>query len=368
MARANRYLSVNVLGFSLLAFFAFLLVGLALIDSFRAGIWPAFSLSIALIGLIYAFGIEWRNVIEANFGKILSLNNLWLFLSVFLGALLTFIVNVEVGLGPVVAASVIAIIAAFIIPKFGVPIYCGAFAGMSCPTIFDYIPMVAVAGALGGVTYVICQKVFNGFGGKLGTIAFIGCVIPIVMRAKGFRPAGDIIGFQVGLMMVACSVIAALATYDLSVRLKNGPVLASGAIGLLGGLILPPVFAGYGQTLAVVAICASFAGMSTPERVKNEALLTCGALLTGLIFIFSDPFMGGAGGKLGTIAFASVISVSGLYGIAHHLPNCLKQIGHLFSHNLKMKSQPAQIKKGQIQKRGSNTVRTDGTSPGEYDL
>jgi hypothetical protein len=35
------------------------------------------------------------------------------------------------------------------------------------------------------------------------------------------------------------------------------------------------------------------------------------ALFAGVVFIFSTPHMGGAGGKLGTIAFGSVLSVVG---------------------------------------------------------
>ncbi len=55
------------------------------------------------------------------------------------------------------------------------------------------------------------------------------------------------------------------------------------------------------------------------KRVKNEVYMIIAALICALVFIYSAPYLGGAGGKLGTIAFGSVISVFGLY-------QCLKFI------------------------------------------
>lgn len=91
----------------------------------------------------------------------------------------------------------------------------------------------------------------------------------------------------------------------------NGPVLASSVVGMLGGLVLPVVFPAQGANLAVVAICASFGGMSSRERLPNAWAVLAVGVFTGVVFIFSTPHLGGAGGKLGTIAFGSVLAVSG---------------------------------------------------------
>ena len=88
--------------------------------------------------------------------------------------------------------------------------------------------------------------------------------------------------------------------------------MASGTVGIAAGLLMPHYFPGdEGQTLAVMAMCASYAGMSGQARIPNLYLMALVGLFCGLIFIFSMPLAGGAGGKLGTIAFGAVLAVRG---------------------------------------------------------
>jgi len=95
--------------------------------------------------------------------------------------------------------------------------------------------------------------------------------------------------------------------------------MGSAIVGLLGSLFLPVLHPERGGLLAVMAICASFAGMSAPERVPNEGLIALAGLFTALIFMFTSPYLGGAGGKLGTIAFGSVSSIQGMLAVFHVL-------------------------------------------------
>lgn len=312
MPKKAPHLAAGILGFLLLASMTLLLVVLAFVGSLGTSVIPALVLLAALIGLVWAMAAEWPSVFKAAPGWLWAPRNINLFLAVFGGTLVTYYLSAHVGLGAVVAASLVAIIAALVLPAYEVPIYCGAFVGMSCPSVYVSLGSISVAGALGGAVYVIVQMAFNGFGGKLGTIAFISCVLPVVVGGRGFRVPGDPPELALGLQIVACAVVAAVATYVVSIRFKHGAVMGSGIVGMIAGLLLPNLMMANGGLLAVVAICASFAGMSSPERVRNELLLALGGVLTGVIFIYSDPFMGGAGGKLGTIAFASVIAVSGL--------------------------------------------------------
>jgi hypothetical protein len=87
--------------------------------------------------------------------------------------------------------------------------------------------------------------------------------------------------------------------------------MASGIVGVVAGLILPVLFPEIGGTLAVMAICASFVGMSSAKHFPNALPLAVAGLFLGLIFIYSMPFLGGAGGKLGTMAFGSGLAVRG---------------------------------------------------------
>lgn len=99
---------------------------------------------------------------------------------VTLGSIVTFIISVE-GLGPVFAAAVIGLLYCTTAGRIGKSweelspaVYCGAFVGMSFVPVFTQLWMVALAGLAAGLVYLISDCVFDGVGGKLGTIAFIG--------------------------------------------------------------------------------------------------------------------------------------------------------------------------------------------------
>lgn len=111
-------------------------------------------------------------------------------ISVLLGAILTYFVNHDLELGPVIGAGSIGVIASFIpsiFPKSKqvevVPpaVYAGAFVGMSGGHVLDNMALVALAGFFAGLIYVMTQRSFSGFGGKLGTIAFGGVVLATIL-------------------------------------------------------------------------------------------------------------------------------------------------------------------------------------------
>lgn len=52
--------------------------------------------------------------------------------------------------------------------------------------------------------------------------------------------------------------------------------------------------------------------MSSAARLRNEAEAALAGILCGLAFILALPWLGGAGGKLGTLAFGSVLGYLGL--------------------------------------------------------
>ncbi len=239
-----------------------------------------------------------------------SANDAGIFLGVVGGAFLTFALSNNVGLGPVVAAGLVGILATLAVRRFDVPIYCGAFVGMACSTLLHSYGHLGLAAVIAGAVFLLTKPVFNGFGGKLGTIALLGCIGSSLLTGRTLGSA-PVPGWDVGGYLVAYSVLGAVLTYILNVRLKHSPVISSGLVGLAGGLLLPVLHPGIGQTLGVMVICASFAGMSNRLRVPNELYLAIGGVLCALVFMYSSPYLGGAGGKLGTIAFGSVIAVAG---------------------------------------------------------
>ncbi|WP_137285200.1 hypothetical protein [Halorussus salinisoli] len=110
-------------------------------------------------------------------------------------------------------------------------------------------------------------------------------------------------------------LVAAVLTYWLSVHAGLGPVVASAFVGLVAGLGFPAIPSGSGETLAVVAFCASFVGMSSTERLGGEGRVALAGAVCGLVFLAVAAAFPGAGGKLGTIAFVSCVTTAGAEGL-----------------------------------------------------
>lgn len=270
----------------------------------------AVPLGIAALCLLYGFYLE-RGALTAPWnGPLFPTKDLYLFLSVFSGGVVSYWLNVGIGLGAVVAAALVGVLAGTLLPAYAVPLYCGSFVGMASPKVLT-AGHVVLASAIAGAIYVLAQDVFNGFGGKLGTIACAGCVLTAAFSGKALL-TGTVPPADVASRIIITSVIAAVAAYLVNVRLGKGAVMGSAIVGLVGGLVLPALIPDIGATLATVCICASFAGMSSKARIPNEALMALAGVLVGLVFVYSSPYMGGAGGKLGTTAFGSVIAVNAL--------------------------------------------------------
>jgi len=88
------------------------------------------------------------------------------------GAIVTWWLNTQLGLGPAVASGIIGVVAALILPgELAVAAYTASFAGMSSVTVLTGLPMAAIAGIIVGGIFIIALPVYQGFGGKLGTIA-----------------------------------------------------------------------------------------------------------------------------------------------------------------------------------------------------
>lgn len=111
-------------------------------------------------------------------------------LFVILGALATFYLNHYLAWGPVIAAAAIGLLASYI-PEIkqesaklrAIPsaIYCGAFVGMSSLLVMPNLIMIGLASLIAGIIFAFTHHVFDGCGGKLGTIAFISVVFTFLI-------------------------------------------------------------------------------------------------------------------------------------------------------------------------------------------
>lgn len=232
-------------------------------------------------------------------------------LAVIFGGLAAYALSHEFGLGPVIAASLVGLLASLIWPETSIAAYCGAFVGMTSDILFFNYWEVALAGLIAGGVYIMTKDVFNGFGGKLGTIALVGTSLTCLSLNREFLilPIAD---WEANALVMATAMLATPLTFYFNTARKHGPVLASAIVGMTGGLILPALLPEFGPILAVVAICASFAGMTSKNRCPNFWHILVTGFFTGVVFVYSTPLLGGAGGKLGTIAFGAVLGTCGL--------------------------------------------------------
>ena len=314
--REGRLWGTVLLGYFLLGLPAILLVVLGVLGAMYHGPAPAIALVLGLLGVLALRGMwfELRTVFQApGVDPIHPARATRSAAAMFLGGLVTFVLVAEIGLSPVVAASITGIAAAVLHRELSIPAYCGAFVGMTSPVVFTAYWHGLVAATIAVCVYLIAQPVFHGVGGKLGTTAFVGATLAIIGTSESFLsdplPEPEVIG-----LVVFYAMIAAVGTFMLHVRSPLDPVAASGAVGVLGGLALPLMYPNLGGLLAAGIYAASFAGMSDPSRIPDERWMGLAGIGVGLVLVFTSPYVGGSGGKLGTIAFASCLAVYGLIG------------------------------------------------------
>ena len=313
MQRYQRWIPFT--GFIILSVTVIVLLGATVVTGLRTQ-WIAGIISLIVLAgaLITIFSEGKRILADKMFNDELPLiKHVYEFLGVAVGGILACILCRDFKLGAVVGASLVGISAYLVVPKYAVPVYCGAFVGMTSNALLFTRSEVAIASVIAGIIFVLSSYVFGGFGGKLGTIAFISTIITSLILGREFIVA-PIFETNTILLIILVALIATPLTYYFNVIRGHGPVLASGFVGLLGGLILP-IIPEIGGTLAVVAICASFAGMSSKARCPHIWMLVVAGLFIGIIYVYSTPIFGGAGGKLGTIAFGSILAVYGFLSL-----------------------------------------------------
>ena len=112
----------------------------------------------------------------------------WNFLAIPASALITYYLNVEVGLGPVFSVGIVGFLGTFIhkiAPKskhtihMEAPIYCGTFIGMSTISVSEIYYIIILASVFSSILFICTQSLYVGVGGKLGTLAFVGVVLSI---------------------------------------------------------------------------------------------------------------------------------------------------------------------------------------------
>lgn len=114
------------------------------------------------------------------------IKDIYLIFFVVLGSISSYLINLQ--LGPVIAAAATGTAASFIpslfpkyksgiLSEFPAAVYCGAFVGMTAPSVAGNFSFIIFSGLIAGSFLLMAKNIFNGFGGKLGTIAFGGVAL-----------------------------------------------------------------------------------------------------------------------------------------------------------------------------------------------
>lgn len=102
------------------------------------------------------------------------------FISFFLGCGLCFLIHTQFGISSVIASCIVGLLGTLIpIPKvfnknnIQGAIYSGSFAGMCSIGVLTSYLQIGLLSLLGAIIYLLTIDLFDGVGGKLGTVAFV---------------------------------------------------------------------------------------------------------------------------------------------------------------------------------------------------
>lgn len=244
----------------------------------------------------------------------------------------------EIGLAAVLVASLVGVAAALFSVAHGrlanvaVPLYCGAFAGMTSELVLADWPSLAIAGLLAGLLVSLLRATWDGVGGKLGLLAFAGVfLMSLIARALGTIGDGaPVLALERPdrFALIAVPPIAATITWLLRHRGLT-PVMASAAPTAVFTLVLlalddnTPV--GDWMPFAFTPLCVawfggSFIGMTAPGRTGGRLWpLLIAATLFGVLQIGFKPTIAGFGGDFGATAAVAVLATLGMLEIVRRV-------------------------------------------------
>lgn len=298
-----------------ISFLFFSLIALFLTQSLISG--NIQNLNVVLLGLVGLSGVFLMIQVKKEWGclkckikqkvNLFSKNNALTILALISGTYLTFYLNHSIGLGAVLASSVVGLLAAWAFKPYAAAIYCGSFIGMACSLIFSSPLSLLTASLISGSLYVLTLHMFAGFGGKLGFMAFCGTFLTSLIFRTPLRTV-EPLERNLYILVFLFVIAAGMATYMLQRAFDMDAVSASALVGLTLALLYPDST----HVIVVAAFCATFTGMVSYNRVKTYKEMFFLTTLTAVLFIAAFALFDGSGGKLGAIAFLATVSGIGM--------------------------------------------------------
>jgi hypothetical protein len=267
-----------------------------------------------------------------------------LFLHVIFGSVATSAL-VIVGIQPILASSGVTIsylLAAFLLRFKGqqpAAVFCGTFAGMTSffvffnrhPSSLGFPILIYLCIAIAtGFLYVLImrfehalpKRLFSGYGGRLGAIAFIGSAVCLMItglliwvvsgdfQVVALKDTAPFSG-EAPIAMILISAIGSLLTRILAGGINSAVpvldvVLSSSVCGFVGGMIFLAV-PSLGPIAGLYWYAGSFAGMSSTSILDSHARILVAGTMTGVFLAGLNLYGSGVGGLLGFSAFLAVI-------------------------------------------------------------
>ncbi|MCR3921179.1 MAG: hypothetical protein NUK65_01520 [Firmicutes bacterium] len=160
----------------------FIMTGIGLVVNSSWGQTSAWVVLLVMLAVCYTYGLlthctNHLSCVKENTMPSTKSALLIIFLATF-AASLTWFLNHEMGLGPIVASGLVGVMAGSLLaPAHAGPVYTASFVGMSASLVVASLSLSIVTGFVVGVIIVATMPVFAGIGGKGGTTAATAVVV-----------------------------------------------------------------------------------------------------------------------------------------------------------------------------------------------
>lgn len=305
--------NIRYIAFFIISISTGFLYFLTLISSFKDNISIFLFSLLILIGIFFSMS---QQLLKIRNNKKIDYRDICY---VFFGGILAYIINIYFGQGAIIAASLVGILGFGFKPKYSIQLYTGAFVGMVSPDVYHDFYHIVIISLIAGFISAISNNVFEGIGGKLGAIAFSSWILLYYFSNIKLlsNPYQNSMSYELFLI----TFLGFSITYLLSRVLKNDVVFSSSIVSLIGALIMPEIISNYTNDYTLLLMASTFAGMSSKDKINNIYEVIMISIVLPILFIYSYSHFGGGGGKLGTIAFGSVLASNGIKNIFINIKN-----------------------------------------------
>lgn len=292
----------GIIGLGTLGLFILIFLGIPLFSSNKPWAIALFSLLVFFMAFAFYFELKQKN--EKTTIKKRWKEHLLSMLSVASGAILAYSGTRWLNIHPVLSSAGVGLLFHLALRKYETEGYCGSFAGMTNVLLVPGISILLIA-CFVAFFHFLWKEDMKGGGGKLGTIAFAGSLVGLFVLGESHTIPRPIDPWWI---LVMTSLFGGILTHLIHVNAGKTVVLSSVLSTFVFAILFSFVFSWNDSTFALF-FAASFVGMSGKNRLPNVVWVALASLMLVVVYVLSAPYFNGVGGKLGTMAFVSVLTM-----------------------------------------------------------